>query len=306
MVRYAMGIVVLLTLWCHPAVVQAAGCSLRDPGFGVYKRWDRSLPRGGVLIPERGGLSRRGGFDLIVHFHGAEAARKQLVPVGLGIVLVGIDVGTGSRAYADAYRDPKVFERLLKDVTERVAKKRGRKVYIRRLGLSSWSAGYGAVAQVLRQPIGQHVDAVILMDSLYAGYEEGTESTIRGKSLEPFVRYAALAARGRRFLYQSHSQIRTPGYASTKEVSHWLVKQLRGRLAKRRMGGGRAMQLFEQFDRRGYHVRGFEGGTKSDHCDHLQVLRFVVKNYLWKRWQHVPMARVPKSSPMAGRRPRRR
>ena len=176
----------------------------------------------------------------------------------------------------------------------------------RRLGLSSWSAGYGAIAQILRQPIGQHVDAVILMDSLYAGYEEGSDSRIRSESLEPFLRYAGLASRGKRFMYQSHSQIQTPGYASTLKVSHWLVSQLRGRMLKQRRGGGRAMQLFEQYDRRGYHVRGFEGGTKSDHCDHLQVLRFVVKNYLWKRWQHVPMRRLATTRKRRTARGRRR
>jgi hypothetical protein len=159
----------------------------------------------------------------------------------------------------------------------------------------------------LRQPIGQHVDAVLLMDSLYAGYEEGSDRKIRTETLQPFVRYSALAARGRRFMYQSHSEIYTPGYASTKEVSRWLVKRLRGRLSKPRRGSAGGMQLLEQFDRRGYHVRGYQGGTKADHCDHLSVMRFVVKNYLWKRWQHVPMKKAAvATAARPARRARRR
>jgi len=270
-------------------------CNTPDPGNGIYERWSRDVSIGQMLAPRAGGMTARGGFDVIIHFHGHEPARKEFVPVGGGIVLVGIDLGTGSAAYANAFASPRVFEELLESVRVAMAKRRGReRAHIRRLALSSWSAGYGAIDQILRQPAGRKVDSIILLDSLYAGYEDGTDSVLEIAGLEPFIRFAALATRGRRFMYQTHSQIETYGYATTREVAQYVVKRVGGKLrhAKRRDRLG--LRLVERFDRRGYHVRGYHGNDKAEHCGHIGVLRDVVKVHLRPRWR-TPRGFVPRA-----------
>jgi LysM repeat protein len=163
--------------------------------------------------------------------------------------------------------------------------------------LSSWSAGYGAIAQILRQPIGRKIDALILMDSVYAGYA-GSSKALKTASLEPFVKFARQAARGRRFMFQSHSSIQPPGYASTREVSHYIVKKLGGRMRRGRRADRYGLTLFERFDLRNYHVRGYRGEDKPDHCAHLGLMRDVLSVHLKRRWRS-PRARRGRRKPVS-------
>jgi hypothetical protein len=247
---------------------------------------------GQVLLPQAGGITQDGGFDLLVHFHGHEALRKEFVPVGGGVVLVGIDLGVGSAVYANAFDEPQVFEDLLESVRKAVARHHGRdRAYIRRLAVSSWSAGYGAIGQILRQPVVKKIDAVVLLDSLYGGYSEGTLET---EPLAPFVAFARSASSGRRFMYQTHSRIQTQGYASTREVSEYVVGRIGGRLRAATRQDRLGLELTERFDQGGYHVRGYQGDDKPEHCGHLGIIRDVVKVHLTRRWQ-TPRAFVPQA-----------
>lgn len=269
-------------------------CNTADPGDGLYEPWSRDVSMGQILLPRAGGITRGGGFDLLIHFHGHEAVRKQFVPVGGGIVMVGIDLGVGGAAYANAFSSPDVFEDLLASIRTAVAKHHGRKkAYIRRIALSSWSAGYGALEQILRQPIVKSIDAVILLDSLYAGYEDAAQTKLKQRALAPFVAFARSAAGGRRFMYQSHSRIKTHGYATTREVSQYVVEHVGGRLRKTQRNDRLGLSLTERYDRRGYHVRGYHGNDKAEHCGHIGIIRDVVKVHLRRRWG-TPRAFAPK------------
>ena len=258
-------------------------CATPDPGFGAYGAWDRGVAFGQVLIdddPARGDT-----FDLILHFHGHEAARKAFVPVGRGIVLAGIDEGTGSRAYARRFHDPKAFPKLIASIAARVAERRGLpRARLRYLALSSWSAGYGAVREVLERPGGYKIDAVLLLDSLYGGYADPGTQTLEPRPLAPLFEFAERAAAGRGFWFQTYSSIRTPGYASTREVASWLVSELGGELRKGRRRDPLGLELIEHFDDDNLHVRGYAGEDKRAHCAHLGMLGVVVKAHLWRRW----------------------
>lgn len=266
-------------------------CNTPDPGFGDYHPWDRGIAFGQALIPKRGALDSRGAFDLILHFHGHEAARKAFIPVGGGIVMVGIDEGVGSRAYARRFSDPRAFQKLVTSIAERVASKNGRpRARLRHLALTSWSAGYGAVRGILQNPGDVKIDAVVLLDSLHAGYLDPQTKQLKTDGLSPFASFADRAKRGRGFWFQTHSAIETYGYASTREVSHWLVGELGGALRKGRRGDPLGLQLVELFDQGNLHVRGYAGRGKRDHCAHLGMLAVVVKAHLARRWRRVQSA----------------
>lgn len=261
-------------------------CNTPDEGFGIYEPWDRSVPMGQVLVPERGGITKDGGFDLIVHFHGHEPIRKEFAPVGGGIVLVGIDLGVRSAPYLSAFSSEDAFTKLLDAVQKVMAKKHKRKrAYIRRIGLSSWSAGYGAIDQILRQPIKRNIDTVILLDSLYGSFTDATEKEVKERPLEPFLDFAKDAMKGRTFLYQTHSQIPTYGYANTRRVSQFMVRKLGGKMRKAKRKDRLGLELFERFDHRGYRVRGYKGKDKPAHCGHIGIMRDVVSTYILRRWQ---------------------
>ncbi len=261
-------------------------CMTKDPGFGVYDRWSRRISMGQMIAPQRGGLTRGGGFDLIIHFHGHYPVRKEFVKVAKGPVLVAIDLGVGSGAYSRAFASPSTFPALLRSVEREMARRTGRKkTYVRKLALSSWSAGYGAVGQIISQPAGKKVDALILLDSVYGGYVSGSTTKLKKAELEPFVKFARKAARGSKIMFQSHSSIKPPGYASTGEVSAYMVKKLGGKLRPARRNDPLGLQLYERYDRGGYHVRGYKGDDKPDHCAHLGLMKDVLKVHINPRWR---------------------
>jgi len=261
-------------------------CSTLDAGFGRYDRW-RPLPLGQLLIPTRGGVASDGQFDLVIHFHGHEAIRKEWVKVMDGTLLVGIDLGTASSAYAAQFEALSAFSSLVNQVETAVAKTRGLpRAKVRNLGLSAWSAGYAAIGQILSQlDSAKRVDAVILLDGLHASYVGDDLDTRR---LSPFVDFARLAKARRKFMYVSHSSIIPPDYASTTETENYLVFALSGtpRSASARAVDPWGLELNSRFDSGDFHMRGFDGDDEMDHCAQIGLLDGVLDSFLKPRWRY--------------------
>ncbi|MCC6217013.1 MAG: LysM peptidoglycan-binding domain-containing protein [Polyangiaceae bacterium] len=259
-------------------------CNTPDPGWGIYSRWDRSPSMGQMILPRSGGVTRDGRFDVVFHFHGHEPVRKEWVQVMDGAVLVGIDLGIGSGPYASAFSDPAAFERLVKSVEAAVAAKTGKKRAVaRKIGLSAWSAGYGAVQEILGQAYGRkHVDAVVLLDGLHCGY---SGAGLNGAQLAPFVEFARRAARRQAFMFVSHSSIIPPGYASTTETAAFLAHEVGGAVRRVRGAGPMGMDQITRYSRGSFHVRGYAGNDKMDHCAHIGLFRDVLKHHLKPRWK---------------------
>ncbi len=266
-------------------------CFTPEPGFGSYEHWRRGLSQGQFIMPRRGGVRADGSFDLMVHFHGHEAVRKEWVQVMDGAMLAGIDLGLGSGPYESAFASPQAFEDLVASIERAVAKERGRShAHVRHLGLSAWSAGYGAIQNILAQPLGKRADTVILLDGLHAGYVDGH---VDGRQIQAFVQEAKRAARSEVMFFFSHSSIIPPLYASTTETASWLIHEVGGvrRSAKRRNHEVMGLELISRFDRGEFHVRGYAGNDKADHCAHIGLFRDIVAARVKPRW-HTPRGRL--------------
>ncbi len=256
------------------AVQGSASCSFADQGWGSYAPW-RGLPIGQVLVPQPAPTEQ---FDLLVHFHGADAVRKLLAPATLGLVIVGVDAGSGAQKYEEKLYGSDSLEDLIGSVLDVLQESQDEPPMLRHLIISSWSAGYGAVHQLLmhhpRRPA-----AVVLLDSLHASYA-GDSAHMRTAGLEPFLAYARLAAAGEALMVVTHSEIRPPGYASTSETASYLLRQLGG---QRRYAGLESIAGVEHktsFDENGLHIRGYTGTTKQAHCAQLRLLLPIVKDDL--------------------------
>lgn len=262
-------------------------CMTPDPGFGIYEHWNGSgMSIGQVLLPHQGGISKSGQFDVVIHFHGHEPVRKEFVKTAKGAVLVGVDLGIGSGAYQAPFSNPSTFTNLLASVEAAVARHAGRpSAKIRKLALSSWSAGYGAIEQILRQPAGKKVDALILLDSVHAGYTDEAAHTLKTEQLTPFVAFARRAAKKQAFMFLSHSSIIPPGYASTTEVADYIVRQLGGKPKKANRHDVLGLDMFERYDKGNFHMRGYTGDDKPDHCAHIGLMADVVRSHLEPRWK---------------------
>jgi hypothetical protein len=244
---------------------------------------------GQMISPQSGGVTRTGQFDVMFHFHGHEAVRKEWVQVMDGAVLVGIDLGIGSGPYATAFGNPTRFEELVHSVERAVAKKTGKKnARVRKVGLSAWSAGYGSVGEILGQDYGKRVvDSVVLLDGLHCGYDG---NSLDERQLGPFIAFAQRAAAGQKVMFVSHSSIIPPGYASTTETANFLIHKLRGRPRKVKSRGSDPMglEIISRFDRAGFHVRGYKGNDKMDHCAHIGLYRDVLRVHVKRRWGSPP------------------
>lgn len=261
-------------------------CMTPDPGFGIYDHWGPGPSIGQVLLPHKGGVTKSGSFDLVVHFHGHDAIRKEFVKSAEGIVLVGIDLGIGSGIYGSTFSAPYVFTNLLRSIEVAVAKHAGIKsAKIRKLAISSWSAGYGAVDQILRQPVSKKIDAVILLDSLHAGYVDEQSKTIKAEQVAPFLDFAKRAADKEAFMFMSHSSIIPPGYASTTEVADYVVHKLHGKPRHTSRQDVLGLDMIDRFDKGNFHMRGYTGEDKPDHCAHIGLMTDIIRVHLEPRWK---------------------
>ncbi|HLM74143.1 MAG TPA: hypothetical protein VK459_15660 [Polyangiaceae bacterium] len=261
-------------------------CMTPDPGFGIYDGWSSAPSVGHMIAPHKGGITKSGGFDLVVHFHGHEPIRKEFVKTAKGPVLVGIDLGIGSGAYSKGFAAPNVFPGLLRSVEAAMAQKTGKKTArVRKLALSSWSAGYGAIEQILRQTGGKNIDSVVLLDSLHAGYADEQQKTLKVELLEPFIDFAKKAAAKQRFMFMSHSSIIPPGYASTQETANFVIKQLKGKPKKASRQDVLGLDLFQRYDKGNFKVRGYTGNDKPDHCAHIGLMADIMRVHLAGRWK---------------------
>ncbi len=258
-------------------------------GFGIYYPWVKNLEMGRMLMPKQGALTSDNGFDLIIHFHGGDAVRKRIADTARGVFVVGIDLGAGSGAYGRPFSKPETFLHLLSEIEKAVAEYTNNdQAHIRRLGLTGWSAGYGAIRAILRQQASSKIDAVVLLDGLHANYDEDGPAGLRAEQLKPFVRFARRAAKGHGFMFVSHSRIIPPGYASTTETTHYLANKLDAAIHKSLAKDSPDLARYEQAQIGNFLMQGYQGEGKDDHCAQLDLITGVVAA-LEKQWQ-TPLA----------------
>jgi hypothetical protein len=251
-------------------------CEAPDPGFGVHHEWVHLRPMGQFISPRRG-VDRE--VDLVIHFHGHRPARKELARSGEDLVLLGVSLGIG-KAYGPPFADPDVLTGMVRGVERALTKEQGHTVRVRRLALSSWSRGYEAIAEVLNQPLAERVDALILLDSLHASRDPQ-----RGPlQLEPFRGFAERARRGEVLFVGTHSAIDPSKYASAQESLHYLIAAVGGAPQPAVRKDALGLELTELFSAGKFHVRGYAGNGKLDHCAHFGMYAPALR-LLADRWR---------------------
>ncbi|MCA9037666.1 MAG: hypothetical protein KDA91_21180 [Planctomycetaceae bacterium] len=241
-----------------------------------------AVANGQLTIIQRAKDSDASDNRLLIHFHGAvptvqTALNRCRVP---GTVAVVNFPGLSS-AYSEPFAaDPKLFETILKACLPG----KDTATHEPDLTLSSFSAGYGAIREILKSR--EHfdrVDAIVTADSIYAGLD--SESPVRMVSvtnMQDFLRFADAATQKRKVFILSHSAQRTP-YASTTETAGYLLNSLginRTQTHQIHQTGF----LPSTTARQGYfEVMGFEGETGQHHMQHLHNL-----DVLWNKRFSLP------------------
>jgi hypothetical protein len=226
------------------------------------------LTMGTLFLPEE--VKAAETVPLFVHFHGGTWL-PEVAAARHGSAVLSVQLGTGSGVYARAFADPQTLGRLLREAEARCGVRFGP------VGLSAWSAGYGAVREILRVPeCYDRVRFVLLIDGLHAGYEGGKpgplESKLVARDLDVFVKLARDATAGTKQFVVVHSEIFPGTYASTTETADYLLTQV-GLSQEPTVGWGpmRTQRLSEA--RQGkFRVVGYAGNSAPDHVDLLHAL----------------------------------
>ena len=269
-------------------------------GLGPYAPY-RPVYKGRIAIPQRGGHTAEMGYDVLVHFHGHTAVMKTLAQVARGIAFVGIDLGLGSGAYSDPFIPQRATTTLLASITRALQKHTGdERAHIRRLALSAWSAGYGAVNEILKSD-SDSVDAVVLLDALHAAWDPavnytGTPDAVCPGPIGPTIEYARNAIRTDKILVFTHSTIDPVSYPSTEITAEYLIQQfgLKPVYAKHT---AEPFGLTASVDRGNLHIWSYSGDNKRAHCSHIGHIERIVRDILEPAWGTPPMARDVEPTP---------
>lgn len=209
--------------------------------------------------------------DMVVHFHGAAwLAERNFYQARKNAALVSIQFPGLSSAYSKPFSDPQLFQEIL-DETMSALKERGivePDARVGRICLTAFSAGYGAIREILRVPAYyEKITDLVLADSVHCSYTN--DKQLSDEQMAPFLQFARDAAAGKKTMWMTHSSIQPPGYASTTETSDYLIAGVGGQRHAALGIEGRGMRLISAFDKGNFHVRGYTGNTKIDHMDHF-------------------------------------
>jgi hypothetical protein len=236
------------------------------------------LTIGTLFIPEA--LQGTPTLPLLIHFHGPTWLPQAAVAKRNCAAAIAVQLGSGSRTYARPFEPPEQFRQLLDEARSRSACEFGPIV------LSGWSAGYGAIRQILRHDADYAlVDAVLLIDGLHAGYKNGVpgplESELVAADLDVFVRFAQDAVAGRKQFVITHSEIFPGTFASTTETTDYLLRKLELTRTPVLEWGPMGTQQLSAVRERGFLLAGYAGNSAPDHVDQLHALPDFLE---WIEW----------------------
>jgi hypothetical protein len=240
-----------------------------------------------VFIPQRSTKSRT--FDLLLHFHGAAFVTEHAAGNYRGnLIGATLSVGSGSKIYNDTFQDTTKFLSLIDSILTEAKTRLAHSFKLRRVILSGFSAGYGAIRRIISTDANYaRVDAVLLLDGFHAGYIPNRTVLAEGGRIDstdllPYVRLAADAMSkksGKRFLI-THSEIFSGTFVSTTEATDFLLQSLSIKRVPVLRWGPLGMQELSYGRKNHFEVLGFAGNTARDHVDHLHGLYWFLKRLL--------------------------
>ena len=231
------------------------------------------LEIGALFIPTK--LKLKAKTPLLIHFHGG-AWVPEVAAARVNMAVISMQIGSGSGVYAKAFSDLQRFGNLLKEAETKAG------VKFSSVTLSGWSAGYGAIREILKTPESYaQVDRVLLIDGLHTGYIGGKpgpqESQLETEPLEIFVKFARDAVAGKKRMMITHSEIFPGTFASTTETTQYLINQLSLKRKTILKWGPMQTQILSEVKAGKFLLLRLAGNSAPDHVDQLHSLPEYLK-----------------------------
>lgn len=276
----------------HAAPAEAASVShdapREEPEPPTGRPAQRAYMKWGVLSVPAHFTVVDGGYDLVIHFHGGQALQEENFDrCRINALVVSVNLGIGSGPYSDMFGAPGSLDTALGRIQthlDKLGSAPGAKV--KRIALSAWSAGFGAIGAMLDQPgVSDRVDAVLLADSPHANFI----GDIRDKKVNPgavdtYVAFAKRAARGEKLFAMTHSAIGVDGYASTTETAAEFLRLIPLEKKPPAFKWPDGMHALYEAHHGGAHIIGFDGTREPDHMLHVTQMHATVLPWLKARW----------------------
>ncbi len=228
-----------------------------------------TLPNGTLLVS----ANKRKIVPLLIQFHGepwmAEWSAVQRWKPGAALV---IQFGTASSPYGAAFQGSAAFEKLIISAEKQAG------VHFHPVVVSSFSAGYGAVREILKNKRNwKRIDALLLEDSLHCDYANAKPGALQTDTLRPFLDFAREAIAGRKQMILTHAEVIPGNYASTRETADYMIQQLHLSRHPALVLNPPGMKQTSQASRGRLIILGFAGDSALDHLDHYEALSSWLK-----------------------------
>ena len=219
---------------------------------------------------------------LTVHFHTAAwFIIQEHVRRGATHPLACFQLGEGSTVYRKPFEDRDRFDRCLRAIEAQLRGHSGMSnLAISRLELSSFSAGYGAIREIVKSPAyTDRINAIVLADSMYGGFEtnSGNVRVPAREHIDPWIPFAQAARDGKKTFLITYSDVPTSAYASSSECARALLKNLgltHSDVADNNLDATKDPEfpLLRRTDVAGLHVWGYGGTNAQAHLTHVRHL----------------------------------
>ena len=248
----------------HPRLTQTTPPGLRQ-----------KLSLGTLFVPEK--LKGKRHVNLLLFFHGGDWLPEVAAAQQRNLAVLTVQAGAGSSTYEKLFADPATFPKLLAEAQTAAG------VPFREIELGGWSAGCGALRQILADPASyDRVSRVLCIDGVHAGYlsaaaasnsaPAAAEPQLEPANLQSWLHFGTDAIAGKKHLVITHSEIFPGTYASTTETADNLLRQWGLTPHPVVRWGPMGTQMLSQTKSGNLLVVGFAGNSAPDHVDQLQSL----------------------------------
>ncbi len=166
--------------------------------------------------------------DVIVHFHGdPQTYWNNAKYANLNAIIVTVNYNGLSSAYQTPFSNTALFQSVLDQTLSTVRAQADIPDNLQwdKIAVSSFSAGYGAVREILKSSTYRNeINSLLAADSLYA--TTASDGTPLDSQMVDYKTFAGLAKNGTKTFLFSHSQVPTYTYESTQECGDELMQYL--------------------------------------------------------------------------------
>lgn len=227
--------------------------------------------------------------DVLVHFHGdPQVVWNNAKYANLNAIVVTVNYSGLSSAYSTPFSNSSLFQSVLSEAltTVRSQSDISDALLWDKVGVSSFSAGYGAVREILKSSTYRNgIHALLAADSLYA--TTAGDGTSLDSQLVDYKTFANLAKNGSKTFLFSHSQVPTYTYESTAETGDELLQSLGIAPAVTNYNGLGTLNFYRTAQTGNFRLWGATGSDGDSHLEHLR--------YIGEFFKELPLALVPTS-----------